>query len=88
MTEAERAFEAWWKTSSENMEARDSMKAWTQAAFMQGWKRERVKKEKMVLDLQSDGGCPHLDSAWDRYVEGMPPEIHVRVTVEEIGEEE
>jgi hypothetical protein len=87
MTEAERAFEAWWeKRIACEPRQEESMRV----AFLAGWKRERPRAKPLVMDRYARAVLWGLNidkeyAGWirDQYV---PFDTRIRVTVEEVGE--
>lgn len=82
MTEQERAFEAW---NEEYVDSRDfsSTKEGRKAAFLAGWKRERVKANPFTYELVvPTPGEMHLGDWVER--NKIPAGTKLRVTVEEV----
>lgn len=85
MTEAERAFDAWWdKNGGFSYGPHSHFKD----AFLAGWKRERPKAKPLVREEWFQRGCPRLSFDWviDDWAKenGIPDGTRIRVTIEEV----
>lgn len=90
MTEAERAFEAWDKSyCASSVFPVGTAENDRRAAFLAGWKRERVRAKPMMVecirrDFAFDNDGDVLNTQMIRWLKDIPEGTKFRVTVEEV----